>query len=54
MTSGTSVARTNTLIESAPASTNIATNATTNDVVTPSTIVATPNVATAPSSHRPT
>jgi hypothetical protein len=54
VTNGTSVARTNTLIESAPASTSMATNAIAYVRVTPSTMVATPNVATALSSQRPT
>jgi hypothetical protein len=52
VTSGTSVARMNTLIASAPESTSNATNATAKLVVIPSRIVNTPNTATAASKLR--
>src|SRR3954469_20544444 len=54
VTSGTSVARMNTLIASAPDNTNIAMNATAKRCVTPSAIVATPKVATAANKNTPT
>ncbi len=54
VTSGTRVARMNTLTASAPDSTSSETNAITKLVVTPSTIVNTPNTATATSSLEPT